>query len=82
MSTVNTMRTNPSTKLFGFGPMLAIRRYVSFGRALSRSRQTPRGPTLCTPRWLELQLSLARCIRNKPLMLAAGYLVVSVGKQK
>ena len=48
MSTINKMRTNPSTNLFGFGPMLAIRRYVSFGRALSRSRQTPHDPTLCT----------------------------------
>ena len=28
------------------------------------------------------QLSLARCIRKKPLMLAAGYLVVSVGQTK
>ena len=47
MSTVNKMRTNPGTKLFQLDSVQCWR-YVSFGQALSRSRQTPRGPTLCT----------------------------------
>ena len=78
MSTVNTMRTNPSTNRFGFGPMLMLAIYVSFGRALSRSRQTPRGPTLCTPEVAGASNCLwPDAFETNPRYLLQGTLLVS-----
>ena len=73
LSTVNKMRTNPSNNLFGFGPMLAIRLLWTGPQSLHVN--SPRPHSLYPRGGWNFQLSLARCIRKKPLMLAAGYLV-------
>ena len=73
LSTVNKMRTNPSTNLFGFGPMLAIRLLWTGPQSLHVN--SPRPHSLYPRGGWSFQRSLARCIRNKPQILAAGYLI-------
>ena len=73
LSTVNKMRTNPSTNLFGFGPMLAIRLLWTGPQSLQAN--SPRPHSLYPRGGWSFQRSLARCIRNKPQILAAGYLI-------
>ena len=58
-------------------------RYVSFGRALSRSRQTPRGPTLCTREVAGASNCLWPDASERNLQgLLQGTLLVSTGPKK